>query len=79
LGRRDGLSSFPCRHGAAFISGHDWYEVNVAHGFWVRRTVDSTPDESLALLTALLTTHDEDWLKAQCLGQFLNYNNSLLL
>ena len=46
-------------------AGHDWYEVNVAHGFWVRRTIDSTADEFHSLLTALLTTHDSKWLKAQ--------------
>ena len=46
-------------------AGHDWYEVNVAHGFWVRRTIDSTADEFHTLLTALLTTHDSKWLKAQ--------------
>ena len=46
-------------------AGHDWYEVNVAHGFWVRRTIDSTADEFLTLLIALLTTHDSKWLKAQ--------------
>lgn len=39
-------------------AGHDWYEVNVAHGFWVRRTIDSTADEFHTLLTTLLTTHD---------------------
>jgi hypothetical protein len=46
-------------------AGHDWYEVNVAHGFWVRRTIDGTADEFHTLLTALLTTHDSKWLKAQ--------------
>ena len=46
-------------------AGHDWYEVNVAHGFWVRRTIDSTADEFHTLLITLLTTHDSKWLKAQ--------------
>lgn len=46
-------------------AGHDWYEANVAHGFWVRRTIDGTADEFHTLLTALLTTHDSKWLKAQ--------------
>ena len=46
-------------------AGHDWYEVNVAHGFWVRRTIDGSADEFHTLLTALLTTHDSKWLKAQ--------------
>jgi len=46
-------------------AGHDWYEVNVAHGFWVRRTIDSTADEFRTLLITLLTTHDSKWLKAQ--------------
>ncbi len=45
-------------------AGHDWYEVNVAHGFWVRRNIDGTADEFHALLTTLLRTHDADWLKA---------------
>ena len=46
-------------------SGHDWYEANVAHGFWVRRTIDGTDDECHALLAALLQTHDAKWLKQQ--------------
>ena len=46
-------------------AGHDWYEVNVSHGFWVRRTIDSTADEFHTLLITLLTTHDSKWLKAQ--------------
>ena len=46
-------------------AGHDWYETNVAHGFWVRRALDGTDDECHALLTALLQTHDAAWLKKQ--------------
>ena len=46
-------------------AGHDWYETNVAHGFWVRRALDGTADECHALLTALLQTHDAAWLKKQ--------------
>ncbi len=46
-------------------AGHDWYEVNVAHGFWVRRTIDGTADEFHILLATLLTTHDSKWMKAQ--------------
>ena len=46
-------------------SGHDWYEANVAHGFWVRRSLDGTADECHTLLLTLLKTHDEKWFKAQ--------------
>ncbi len=46
-------------------AGHDWYEVNVAHGFWVRRNIDGTADEFHVLLATLLTTHDSKWMKAQ--------------
>jgi len=45
-------------------AGHDWYEASVAHGFWVRRSIDGTNDECHALLLALLKTHDAKWLKA---------------
>ena len=44
-------------------SGHDWYEMNVAHGFWVRRANDGTIDEFLTALTQLLETYDSNFLK----------------
>ena len=43
-------------------SGHDWYEVNVAHGFWVRRSIDGTADEFHTALSHLLETYDSDYL-----------------
>jgi len=46
-------------------SGHDWYEVNVAHGFWVRRAIDGTIDEFQIALTRLLETYDSAWIEAQ--------------
>ena len=45
-------------------SGHDWYEVNVAHGFWVRRSIDGIANEFQTALTRLLETYDPDFLKA---------------
>ena len=46
-------------------AGHDWYEINVALGFWVRRELDGSAKEFQALLAALLQTHDAAWLKQQ--------------
>ena len=43
--------------------GHDWFEVNVAHGFWIRRHIDGTTKPCHQLLVALLETHDAKWLK----------------
>jgi len=43
----------------------DWYEGNVALGFWVRRNLDGSAKECQSLLLALLQTHDAKWLKAQ--------------
>ena len=43
-------------------SGHDWYEVNVAHGFWARRSIDGTADEFHTALSCLLETYDSDYL-----------------
>ena len=45
-------------------SGHDWYEVNVAHGFWVRRSIDGTIDEFHTALTRLLETYNPDFLQS---------------
>lgn len=45
--------------------GHDWYETNVALGFWVRRKLDGSAPECHTLLLALLQTHDAVWLKKQ--------------
>ncbi len=44
-------------------SGHDWYEVNVAHGFWVRRSIGGTADEFYIALARLLETYDSNFLK----------------
>ncbi len=44
-------------------SDHDWYEVNVAHGFWVRRSIDGTIDEFRIVLARLLKTYDPNFLK----------------
>ena len=46
-------------------AGHDWYEINVALGFWVRRELDASSKDAHALLFALLQTHDAAWLKQQ--------------
>ena len=43
----------------------DWYEGNVALGFWVRRNLDGSAKECQSLLLALHQTHDAKWLKAQ--------------
>ncbi len=44
-------------------SGHDWYEVNVAHGFWVRRSIDGTIDEFHIVLNRLPETYDSNFLE----------------
>ena len=46
-------------------AGHDWFEINVALGFWVRRELDGSAKDFQALLAALLQTHDAAWLKQQ--------------
>jgi hypothetical protein len=46
-------------------AGHDWFEINVALGFWVRRELDASSKDAHALLFALLQTHDAAWLKQQ--------------
>ena len=46
-------------------AGHDWYEINVSLGFWVRRELDGSAKDFQALLAALLQTHDAVWLKQQ--------------
>ena len=44
-------------------AGHDWFEINVSLGFWVRRELDASSKDAHALLFALLQTHDAAWLK----------------
>lgn len=46
-------------------AGHDWFEVTVSHGFWVRRTIDGTADEFHTALSLLLETYDPGFLKEQ--------------
>jgi len=45
-------------------AGLDWFETNVAHVFWLRRTLDGSAKDCHKLLHTLLTTHDAKWLKA---------------
>ena len=45
-------------------AGLDWYEANVAHVFWLRRSLDGSAKDCHKLLHALLQTHDAQWLKA---------------
>ena len=45
-------------------TGLDWYETNVAHAFWIRRTIDGSTKACHSLLIALLQTHDAKWLKS---------------
>ena len=44
-------------------AGLDWFETNVAHVFWLRRTLDGSTKDCHSLLIALLQTHDAKWLK----------------
>ena len=44
-------------------TGLDWFETNVAHVFWIRRTIDGSTKDCHSLLIALLQTHDAKWLK----------------
>ena len=44
-------------------SGLDWYETNVAHIFWLRRSIDGSAKACHSLVVALLQTHDAKWLK----------------
>jgi len=41
----------------------DWYETNVAHVFWLRRSLDGSAKSCHSLVVALLQTHDAKWLK----------------
>ena len=42
----------------------DWFETNVAHVFWLRRTLDGSAKDCHLLLVTLLQAHDAKWLKA---------------
>ena len=44
-------------------SGLDWFETNVAHVFWLRRTFDGSAKACHSLVVALLQAHDAKWLK----------------
>lgn len=43
--------------------GYDWYEADVAPGFWIRRTIDGTNDDFLKLLNLVLDHLDPDFEK----------------
>lgn len=55
--------TFRKRADALAKQGHDWYEVYVAYGFWVRRAIDRTDQEFAVALKALLSVYDPDYLK----------------
>lgn len=47
----------------ATVEGDDWYLVNTAGGFWVRRSIDGTHEQIFNLVIKLLQTFEPDILQ----------------
>jgi len=46
---------------SAEADGYDWYEADVAPGFWIRRSIDKTDDDFIALLKAVMEEMDSEF------------------
>lgn len=46
---------------SALEDGYNWYEADVAPGFWIRRSIDKTDDDFIGLLKAVMEEVDTEF------------------